>query len=622
MPIRRLDPILIDRIAAGEVIERPAAAVKELVENALDAGATSIRVEIEGGGRTLIRVTDDGEGMGPDDLALSVERHATSKLPEGDLSRIRTLGFRGEALPSIGSVARLDILTRRAGADTASRLVVEAGRKGDIRPAAGAPGTRIEVSELFAWTPARLKFLKTDRAEAMAVAEVLRRLAMAHPAVRFSLDGEGISAFELPAEPGEDGLLARLARIAGRDLSANALPVSLAREGFALSGFAGLPTYHRGAGDHVFLNVNGRPVRDKLLLSAVRGAYADVLPSGRHPVLALNLDCDPELVDVNVHPAKTEVRFRDAGLVRALVVSGLRDAIQRGGARAASGGGRGLDQIQGAMGGRAPRFVGGGFLGHRPPAPISRSAADAAFRMQMPLEAAPAQAGFGLAEAGPHHALSAPMADARATLAEPDPATLAFPLGAARAQLHETYIVAQTADGMVIVDQHAAHERIVYERLKRERATQGIARQLLLVPEVVELDAPAVERLVAAAPALEQLGLCLDGFGPGAVLVREVPASLIGGSVARMVRDIADALAEEGLETGAEGERLQRRLDHILATMACHHSIRAGRRMRPEEMNALLREMEVTPNAGQCNHGRPTYVALTLAEIETLFGRR
>jgi DNA mismatch repair protein MutL len=634
MTIRRLDPILIDRIAAGEVIERPAAAVKELVENALDAGARSIRVAIGAGGRKLIRVTDDGSGMTPEDLALAVERHATSKLPDGDLSAIRTLGFRGEALPSIGSVARLDIVTRQAGAVSATQLVVEAGRKSEPRPAAGAKGTRIEVSELFAFTPARLKFLKSDRSEAMAVAEVLRRLSLAHPQVRFSLEGDGVGGFDLPPETGEDALLSRLARIAGRDLPENALAVSLAREDFSLTGFAGLPTYHRGAGDQIFLNVNGRPVRDRLLLSAVRGGYADVLPSGRHPVLALNLDCDPHLVDVNVHPAKTEVRFRDAGLVRALVVSGLREAISQGGARAASGGGRGLDQLRSVMRGSSG--------GPSPPA-ISRSAAQAAWRMQapldMPLDSPPRQTGFGLAEGQGLHEpmldapmldatmLDAPMADARATLSEPDPAALAFPLGAARAQLHETYIVAQTRDGMVIVDQHAAHERIVYERLKRERAEGGVARQLLLVPEVVELDAASAARLSAAAPALEVLGLGLDAFGPAAVLVREVPAALAGGSIRRMVTDIADALAgegwgHEGFETGADGEALQRRLDHMLATIACHHSIRAGRRMRPEEMNALLRQMEITPNAGQCNHGRPTYVALSLAEIETLFGRR
>ncbi len=511
MTVRRLDPVLVDRIAAGEVIERPAAAVKELVENALDAGARSIRVQIEQGGRKLIRVSDDGAGMGEDDLALAVERHATSKLPEGDLSRIMTLGFRGEALPSIGAVARLDILTRRADAGQASRLVVEAGRKGEVMPAAGAKGTVITVSELFAWTPARLKFLKSDRAEAMAVAEALRRLALAHPHVRFSLEGDGVSTFDLPveAESGAEGaaLLARLARIAGRDLPENALPVQLAREGFALTGFASLPTYHRGAAANVFLNVNGRPVRDKLLLSAVRGAYADVLPAGRHPVLALNLDCEPELVDVNVHPAKTEVRFRDAGLVRALVVSALRDAIGRGGARAASGGGRGLSQLQGAMAGgastgRSALFGGPSPFGYRPPAPITREAALAAMQMQaplrMPLEAPPAQVAYGLSEDA-----YAPIADTRATLAEPDPEALRFPLGAARAQLHETYIVAQTVDGMVIVDQHAAHERIVYERLKRERAATGVARQLLLVPEVVELDPASVERIVALPRAGE-----------------------------------------------------------------------------------------------------------------------
>ncbi|MBN9458709.1 MAG: DNA mismatch repair endonuclease MutL [Bosea sp.] len=604
MTVRRLDPVLVDRIAAGEVIERPAAAVKELVENAIDAGARAIAVTIAGGGRELIRVVDDGAGMTPQDLALAVERHATSKLPDGDLFAIGTLGFRGEALPSIGSVARLSIVTRRHDAPQGSGLVVEAGEKGVVRPAAAAPGTRIEVSDLFVFTPARLKFLKSDRAEAQAVSEMLRRLAIAHPEIRFSLEGEHAGNFDWPAEPiGEDGLLRRLGRALGRDFPENALCIEAEREGFRISGFAGLPTFHRGTSAGVHLSVNGRPVRDKLLLSAVRGAYADVLPSDRHPVLFLDIGCDPRAVDVNVHPAKSEVRFRDPALVRGLVVSGLKAALAAAGHRATTtGGARTLDAF------RAVLSMGGGNAIPRPAFPETArwSAPPSAY-------AAPSQAGFS--------DFVASSADARAHLAEPAPEALDRPLGAARAQLHETYIVAQTREGVVIIDQHAAHERLVYERLKAERARSGIARQPLLLPEVVELDPVDADRLNAAAGELESLGLVIEAFGPGAVLVREAPAQLAGGNLQRLVRDVADALAEHGPVSSAPGS-LERRLDHVLATMACHNSVRAGRRMRPEEMDALLREMEVTPNSGQCNHGRPTYVELKLADIERLFGRR
>ena len=604
MTVRRLDPVLVDRIAAGEVIERPAAAVKELVENAIDAGARAIAVTIAGGGRELIRVVDDGAGMTPQDLALAVERHATSKLPDGDLFAIGTLGFRGEALPSIGSVARLSIVTRRHDAPQGSGLVVEAGEKGVVRPAAAAPGTRIEVSDLFVFTPARLKFLKSDRAEAQAVSEMLRRLAIAHPEIRFSLEGEHAGNFDWPAEPiGEDGLLRRLGRALGRDFPENALCIEAEREGFRISGFAGLPTFHRGTSAGVHLSVNGRPVRDKLLLSAVRGAYADVLPSDRHPVLFLDIGCDPRAVDVNIHPAKSEVRFRDPALVRGLVVSGLKAALAAAGHRATTtGGARTLDAF------RAVLSMGGGNAIPRPAFPETArwSAPPSAY-------AAPSQAGFS--------DFVASSADARAHLAEPAPEALDRPLGAARAQLHETYIVAQTREGVVIIDQHAAHERLVYERLKAERARSGIARQPLLLPEVVELDPVDADRLNAAAGELESLGLVIEAFGPGAVLVREAPAQLAGGNLQRLVRDVADALAEHGPVSSAPGS-LERRLDHVLATMACHNSVRAGRRMRPEEMDALLREMEVTPNSGQCNHGRPTYVELKLADIERLFGRR
>lgn len=602
MTVRRLDPVLVDRIAAGEVIERPAAAVKELVENAIDAGARSVSVTIAGGGRELIRVVDDGAGMTPQDLELAVERHATSKLPDGDLFAIGTLGFRGEALPSIGSVARLSIQTRRHDAQQGSGLVVEAGEKGVVRPVAAAPGTRIEVSDLFVFTPARLKFLKSDRAEAQAVSEMLRRLAIAHPEIRFSLEGEHAGNFDWPAEPiGEEGLLRRLGRALGRDFPENALRIEAEREGFHISGFAGLPTFHRGTSAGVHMSVNGRPVRDKLLLSAVRGAYADVVPSDRHPVLFLDIGCDPRSVDVNVHPAKSEVRFRDPALVRGLVVSGLKAALAAAGHRATTtGGARTLDAFRAvlSMGGSGnaiprPAFPETANWGAPPPSTY----------------AAPPQAGFS--------DFAASSADARAHLAEPAADALDRPLGAARAQVHETYIVAQTREGVVIVDQHAAHERLVYERLKAERARSGIARQPLLLPEVVELDPVDADRLNLAAGELESLGLVIESFGPGAVLVREAPAQLAGGNLQRLVRDVADALAEHGTAGS-----LERRLDHVLATMACHNSVRAGRRMRPEEMDALLREMEITPNSGQCNHGRPTYVELKLSDIERLFGRR
>ncbi len=603
MTVRRLDPVLVDRIAAGEVIERPAAAAKELVENALDAGARSVAVTIAAGGRELIRVVDDGAGMTPDDLALSVERHATSKLPDGDLFAIRSLGFRGEALPSIGSVARLSITTRRREAGQGSALVVEAGVKGPVRPAAAAFGTRIEVSDLFIFTPARLKFLKSDRAEAQAVSDMLRRLAIAHPEVRFSLEGEHVSAFDWPAEPiGEEGRLRRLGRALGRDFPENALAVEAEREGIRLSGFAGLPTFHRGTSAGVHMAVNGRPVRDKLLLSAVRGAYADVVPSDRHPVLYLDVLCDPALVDVNVHPAKSEVRFRDPALVRGLVVTSLKAALAGAGHRATStGGARTLEAFRAVFAG------GGGNSGSSIQRPNFAGAAD--WRVPAAAGAEPAQSGFA--------DFAMPSADARAHLAEPAQDALDRPLGAARAQVHGTYLIAQTRDGMVIVDQHAAHERLVYERLKAERARAGIARQPLLLPEVVELDPVDADRLNAAAADLASLGLVIESFGPGAVLVREAPAAIAGGNLQGIVRDVADALAEHG-----DAGSLERRLDHVLATMACHNSVRAGRRLRPEEMDALLREMEATPNSGQCNHGRPTYVELKLADIEKLFGRR
>jgi DNA mismatch repair protein MutL len=607
--VRRLDPVLVDRIAAGEVVERPAAVVKELVENAIDAGAAHIDIRIEAGGRRLIRVTDDGIGMTAEDLDLAVERHATSKLVDGDLFAIRTLGFRGEALPSIGAVARLSIVTRTRHAVAGSSVTVAYGDKGAVRPAPAAAGTRVEVADLFAATPARLKFLKSERAEAQAVAEVVRRLAIAHPSIRFTLKGDHLSAINYPPESDDAlGFLRRTARVLGGEFEANAVAVAAERESFSLTGQVGLPTYHRGAATHIHFVVNGRPVRDKLLLGAVRGAYADVMARDRHPVVALRIDCNPRIVDVNVHPAKTELRFRDPALVRSLVVSAVKDALAGAGFRAATTvGARTLESFR-LKNGAAPHW-----LVSNAGAASSNAAAFAAW--QAPLEET--RGGFADNGQAAFVDLAPPSADARAARDEPDEAALAAPLGAARAQVHGTYIVAQTGDGIVIVDQHAAHERLVYERLKRERAAAGVAQQLLLIPEVVELDPIDADRILAEAGALESVGLVVESFGPGAMLVREIPAALAGGNIRALVQDVADALAEWGAATAVE-----ERLDAILSRMSCHGSVRAGRRLKPEEMNALLREMEATPLSGQCNHGRPTYVELKLADIERLFGRR
>ena len=613
MPVRRLDPILIDRIAAGEVVERPASAIKELVENAIDAGARRVVVRIESAGRALIRVTDDGCGMDADDLALAVERHATSKLPHGDLLDIATLGFRGEALPSIGSVARLDIVSRTAAADRAHGITVDAGLASPVRPASRGPGTTVEVRDLFGATPARLKFLKSDRAEASAVADALRRLAMAHPAVHLSLEGTPAVGFDyLACAEDEEGRLTRIAQIVGDDFVDNALALRAERddpdgEGVALAGFVGLPTFHRGTRDGQYLFVNGRPVRDKLLTSALYAGYMDHIPQGRFPVVALYLACGARAVDVNVHPAKAEVRFRDANLVRGLVVSAIRDALSGALHRAATtGGARTLDAI-------GARSFGHGY--QAPPRPSggwdARRSAGAPAN-----HAAPAR---GFAESGQASFVSEPSADVR----PPEPAAaLAVsdedaPLGAARTQFHETYVLAQTRDGIVIVDQHAAHERLVYERMKRARAVGGIARQMMLIPTVVDLPSDAAALLLDEAEALSALGLGIEAFGPGAVAVTEMPSALGSGDMVRLVRDLADVIKADGTAVP-----LERRLDRYLSTMACHHSVRAGRRLLPDEMNALLREMERTPGSGQCNHGRPTYVELKLADIERLFGRR
>ncbi len=605
--IRRLSEGMINRIAAGEVVERPASVVKELVENAIDAGARRIEVVTTGGGIALIRVTDDGVGMVRDDLELAVERHCTSKLT--DLSEIATLGFRGEALASIGAVARLTVASRHREEPHGWSIAVDGGRVGRPTPAGIAPGTRIEVADLFLATPARLKFLKSERAEAAAITETIRRLALAHPDIRFSLVGGDRLPLELPAAGGDEVMAERIGQVLGSTFAENAVAIDARRGGLGLTGLAGLPTFNRANGLQQYLFVNGRPVRDRLLLGAVRAAYADFLAADRHPVVALFLTVPPAEVDVNVHPAKAEVRFRDGGAARALIVGGLREALATAGFRASRSNAPGmLDAFR-----PGPGQPGATFAGASPSWP----ARDWPARDW----AAPAWAppnGFGEDAQATFAAADMPSADARAhAAASEDDFRVDRPLGAARAQIHANYIIAQTADGLVVVDQHAAHERLVYERMKTALAASGVARQLLLIPEIVDLPADDVVRLEARAGELLELGLGLEAFGPGAVAVREVPALLGATDIPGLVRDLADDLAEMDATT-----RLRERLDHVAATMACHGSVRSGRRLRPEEMDALLREMEATPHSGQCNHGRPTYIELKLADIERLFGRR
>ena len=603
MTLRLLPETVINRIAAGEVVERPASAVKELVENSLDAGATRIDVVVRDGGQTLVSVTDDGAGMTADELTLAVERHATSKLPDEDLSNITTLGFRGEALPSIGAVSRLTITSRPAGADAAWAIDIEGGRKGAPRVAAHPPGTRVEVRDLFFATPARLKFLKTPRTELNHAQDAVKRLAMVHAGVAFTL-GDGTRSLIRLARPQGEMFAARLDRlgaIMGREFADNALAIDAEREGLRLTGHIGLPTLNRGHATMQFLFVNGRPVRDKLLFGTVRAAYRDFLASDRHPLLALFLDVPPEAVDVNVHPAKSEVRFRDPGLVRGLIVGSLKHALAEAGHRASTtvaAAALGAMAPHGGSGG-APRTSYTGTFGARPggTAAMPRNLAERASQFHAPLPDFDAPPG-------------APVAEVLDNGGD-------YPLGVARAQVHETYIVAQTADGIVVVDQHAAHERLVYERMKAAMAKGGVKRQGLLIPEVVEMDDEAAARLLARADELAELGLVIEPFGAGAVVVREVPVLLGATDAAGLVRDLADDLAEY-----ADALSLKERLGDVCGTMACHGSVRAGRRLNADEMNAILREMEVTPHSGQCNHGRPTYVELKLADIEKLFGRR
>ncbi|KAA1174545.1 DNA mismatch repair endonuclease MutL [Rhizobium tropici] len=608
MAIKQLSETLINQIAAGEVIERPASAAKELIENALDAGATRIEIATASGGKALLRVTDNGSGMAETDLELAVRRHCTSKISE-TLDDIRTLGFRGEALPSIGSVAKLSIASRRAGAAGGAEIAVAGGKVLFLRPAAANTGTIVEVRDLFFATPARLKFLKTEKAEAAAITEVVKRMAIAFPRVRFVLSGSDRSTLEFPAT-GDDHL-ARMAQILGADFKDNAIALDAEREDVSLTGFAGVPTFNRGNSAHQYAFVNGRPVQDKLILSAIRGAYAETIPAGRYPIAVLSLTLDPALVDVNVHPAKSDVRFRDPGLVRGLIVGAVREALAREGDRAATTGADGM--LRAFTPGRS------GFQqGWRPaPAPTTWAAETSPSR---PYEKA-ATAGYGFAERpqAAFEGLAIPTARAEvAPPAEPiraeEPAR--FPLGAARAQLHENYIVAQTENGLVIVDQHAAHERLVFEAMRKALHSKRLSSQVLLIPEIIDLPEEDCDRLIAFADELGELGLAIERFGPGAVAVRETPAMLGEVDAQGLVRQLADEIAEWDTASG-----LAAKLEYVAATMACHGSVRSGRRLRPEEMNALLRQMEATPGSGQCNHGRPTYIELKLSDIERLFGR-
>ncbi|MES2450993.1 MAG: DNA mismatch repair endonuclease MutL [Pseudomonadota bacterium] len=590
MSIRRLPEHLVNRIAAGEVVERPASALKELVENAIDAGARRIAIRLAGGGTDLIEVTDDGCGMTPPDMALALERHATSKLPDEAIENVATLGFRGEALPSIASVARLTLESRVRGAEGWSRIV-DNGALVSEGPAAIPPGTRVRVDALFERVPARRKFLRSARSEYAASLDVVRRLAMARPDIAFSLEHDGRRSLSVGAG---ESLPDRVAALTDRALIDNGVPIDLEREGLKLGGIAGLPTFNRGIADHQYLFVNGRPVKDRLLVGAVRGAYAELLARDRHAVVALFLDVPADMVDVNVHPAKTEVRFREPAMVRGMIVSGLKRALDDAGHRSV----------------QRPSETALAAWQQEPMAPASPQLWE-----DRQWDSRPATGQHAVFERRPGF-IAPPMARAEPAYAPP-PETVSFPLGVARGQVAKTYIVAEAEDGLVLVDQHAAHERLVLERMRKAMAHGGVAAQALLLPEVIELDEPACDRLEARAAELTEFGLDLERFGPRAMLVRSVPAMLGQSDVTGLVTDLADELAafDEALS-------LKERLDHVAATMACHGSVRAGRVLSVAEMNALLREMEITPHSGQCNHGRPTWVKLQHSDIEKLFGRK
>lgn len=619
MPIRQLSETMINQIAAGEVIERPASVVKELVENALDAGATKVEVVTAGGGLNLIRVTDDGSGIPEPELSLAIARHCTSKLAD-NIDDIRSLGFRGEALPSIGSVSRLSIRSRTASGDSAAEIGIEGGRVLPVRPAAANRGTTVEVRDLFFATPARLKFMKGERAESSATSDVVKRIAIAFPAVRFTLAGSDRSTLELPAtDASAEGSLRRIAQVMGSEFPDNSIAIDAMREGVRLTGHVSIPSFTRANALQQYAYVNGRPVRDKLIAGAIRGAYADVLPRDRHAVTVLFLTLDPAIVDVNVHPAKADVRFRDPGLVRGLIVGSIRQALANAGIRAATTGAAGM--MAAFRPGATAYQHGGPANGHRSYEAAHRASSfvvhDPFRSPQRPLDMGFGAPGFGDNEQTAFDAGRLASADTRAGQDEAAETLLGAVLGAARAQVHENYIVAQTRDSLIIVDQHAAHERLVYEALKNALHSRAVPSQMLLLPEIVDLPEEDAERLALHSETLARFGLAIERFGPGAVAVRETPSMLGETNVGQLVRDLADEIADNDTV-----ETLKERLDKIAATMACHGSVRSGRLLKAEEMNALLRQMEATPGSGTCNHGRPTYIELKLADIERLFGRR
>ena len=618
--IRRLPSETVNRIAAGEVVERPASVIKELVENAIDAGATQVDIRYEDGGRALISIADDGKGMSREELPIAIERHATSKLSpndigEWDLLNIGTMGFRGEALPSIGSVSRLTITSQTESDDSAWEISVEGGAESKPSPAprVGMHGTRVEVRDLFYATPARLKFLKSERSESLAISDIVKRLAMANPSVGLTLSNGSRTTLKVARQSdNQEGRLARLASILGADFGQNAIEIDKEREGIHLTGFAGLPTYSRGNAQHQYLFVNGRPVKDKLLHGALRGAYQDFLARDRHPVVALYIDLPSDHVDVNVHPAKTEVRFRNPGLVRGLIVSALRHSLAAAGHLAST---TVSDYALGKIQAEQPQYAFQQNYNRPPHAAPYRH--DPALQPLMDGVAPTVSNDYGFSARVEESGEVYNPQTGEVVTGEALQDFTTNPLGAARAQLHETYVVAQTRDGIVIVDQHAAHERLVYERMKQAMSGQGVARQALLIPDIVDLGETDAARVLARADELAEMGLVIEPFGTGAVAVRETPALLGEMNVQSLLRDLADDISEYD-----EALSLKEKFEHVCGTMACHGSVRAGRRLNGAEMNALLRDMEATPHSGQCNHGRPTYVELKLADIERLFGRR
>ncbi|PIT69574.1 DNA mismatch repair endonuclease MutL [Bartonella tribocorum] len=617
MIIRHLSENIINQIAAGEVIERPANVVKELVENAIDAGATRIEIITANGGKNFIKVSDNGCGIPADQLTLAVSRHCTSKITD-DVHNICFLGFRGEALPSIGSVAKLKLISRTKEAENAAEISVTAGKIVGPKPAAANLGTIVEVRDLFFVTPARLKFMKTDRAETNAISDMIKRIAIAFPHIRFSLSGLDRTSMELPAtENNTQGQLQRITQIIGKEFAPNSIALNAERESVRLTGFACLPSFNRNNSLYQFAYVNGRPVRDKFLWSAIRGAYADVMTRDRYPVAILFIDLQPTDVDVNVHPAKADVRFRDPGLIRGLIVGAIREALQQSGIRPTSTRSEAMLAAFQTQQSSAQQSLGNFKNAYQSSSynPQAHHFATASM-VHKPLDST---SSFGLKEdATPiMEGLNTPSGDAYIPSTIPSSEELSYPLGAARAQIHKNYIIAQTQDSLIIVDQHAAHERLVYEALKNALYAKPLPSQLLLIPEIVELSEEDATCLLTHKDALQKFGLGIEPFGPGAILVRETPSMLGEINVQALIKDLADEAAEYDTTNN-----LKAMLDYVAATMACHGSIRSGRLLRPEEMNTLLRQMEATPNTSTCNHGRPTYIELKLADIERLFGRK